>query len=146
MVNYGNGKIYKIEPIVNHDWKDIYVGSTTKWLSQRMDTHRSEYKRFRVGKCKLVRVYQIFDKYGIENCNIILLENVNCNTKDELLARESYYIKNFDCVNRNIPGRSTYQYYEDNKEKYKQYYQDNKIKKLAYQNAYNKEKRKKLNI
>lgn len=145
MVNYGNGKIYKIEPIVDFEEGYIYIGSTTKqYLSQRLDTHRSEYKRFKDGKCKLVKVYEIFDKYGgVENCKIILLENVNCNSRDELLAREAYYIRNLDCVNKNIPGRSTYQYYEDNKEKYKQYYQDNKVKKLLYQNAYNKEKRKK---
>ena len=30
MVNYNNGKIYKIEPIVDHDEGDIYFGSTTK--------------------------------------------------------------------------------------------------------------------
>lgn len=144
MVNYGNGKIYKIEPIVDFEEGYIYIGSTTKeYLSQRFDTHRSEYKRFQSGKCKLVKVYEIFDKYGVENCKIILLENVvNCNSRDELLAREAHYIRNLDCVNKNIPGRSTYQYYEDNKEKYKQYYQDNKIQKLVYQNAYNKEKRK----
>ena len=30
MVNYSNGKIYKIEPIIDHDEGDIYIGSTTK--------------------------------------------------------------------------------------------------------------------
>ena len=43
MVNYNNGKIYKIEPIVDHDEGDIYIGSTTKqYLSMRMDKHRLE--------------------------------------------------------------------------------------------------------
>jgi hypothetical protein len=42
MVNYGNGKIYKIE---SHLGDKIYIGSTTKqYLSQRMDKHRSEYR------------------------------------------------------------------------------------------------------
>ena len=51
MVNYNNGKIYKIEPIVDHDEGDIYIGSTTKhYLSQRMDKHRGNYKSWKNGK------------------------------------------------------------------------------------------------
>ena len=43
MVNYSNGKIYKIES----DLGDlIYIGSTTKYyLSQRMERHRFDYVR-----------------------------------------------------------------------------------------------------
>ena len=41
MINYSNGKIYKIEPINGEDG-DVYVGSTTKeYLSQWMATHRN---------------------------------------------------------------------------------------------------------
>ena len=44
MVNYNNGKIYKIEPMCDHDEGDLYAGSTTKqYLSQCMGTHRSGY-------------------------------------------------------------------------------------------------------
>ena len=50
MVNYGNGKIYKIEPICDHDEGEVYIGSTTKdYLSQRMDTHRADYKSWLKG-------------------------------------------------------------------------------------------------
>ena len=46
MINYNNGKIYKIEPINGEDG-DIYIGSTTKeFLSQRLATHRGEYKQY----------------------------------------------------------------------------------------------------
>ena len=46
MVNYNNGKIYKIE---NNIDDMIYIGSTTKqYLSQRMDKHRSSYKRWKM--------------------------------------------------------------------------------------------------
>ena len=42
MVNYDNGKIYKIK---SNQTNKIYVGSTTKtYLSQRMDQHRSAVK------------------------------------------------------------------------------------------------------
>ena len=30
MVNYSNGKIYKIVPTVEHEEGDVYYGSTTK--------------------------------------------------------------------------------------------------------------------
>ena len=39
--DYSKGKIYKIEPIVEHEPTEIYIGSTTKeYLSQRMVTHK----------------------------------------------------------------------------------------------------------
>ena len=52
MVNYGNGKIYKIECLTTGL---IYVGSTTKqYLSQRMDKHRMEYRYWKTKKKKLL--------------------------------------------------------------------------------------------
>lgn len=118
MVNYNKGKIYKIEPL-NGEEGDIYIGSTTKeYLSQRMDTHRSNYKRFLNDKTTNVTTsHKIFNKYGIENCKIVLLELVNVNSNDELLARETHYIKLLKCVNKNIPLRTPKEYYEDNKDK-----------------------------
>ena len=141
MVNYGNGKIYKIEPIVEHAEGDIYIGSTTKkYLSQRMDTHRSNYKGWKDGKRNKTMSYELFDKYGIENCDIILLESVNANCKDELHTREAYYIKTLKCVNKNIPKRTQdeikqykIQYIENNKDKIKEYNQNNKDKIKEYQ-------------
>jgi hypothetical protein len=38
------------------------------------------------------RSFEVFEKYGVENCAIILLEYVNAHSKDELLAREKYYV------------------------------------------------------
>ena len=126
MVIYNNGKIYKIE---NNIDDMIYIGSTTKqYLSQRMDNHRSCYKGWKSGKSTKVMVFDMFEKHGIENCFIVLLELVNCNTKDELLAREAYYIKTLVCVNKCIPLRTDKQYRVDNKEKLKEKYDDNKYK------------------
>ncbi len=116
MVNYGNGKVYKIEPIVDHDEGDVYFGSTTKkYLSQRMDDHRSQYKSWQKGVGKKTRSFELFDKYGVDNCRIILLERVNANSKDELIAREAHHIKNNKCVNGLVPQRTVKEYYEDNK-------------------------------
>jgi hypothetical protein len=106
MVNYSNGKIYKIEAL-NGQEGDIYIGSTTKeYLSQRMDTHRSGYNHWKKTGKKYIASFSIFEKYGIENCNIFLLETINCKTKDELRAKEEIFIKSFNCVNKVIAGRS----------------------------------------
>ena len=125
MVNYSNSKIYKIEPIVEHLEEEIYIGSTTKqYLSQRMDKHRSDYKRWKDKKFNKLTVFDIFDKYGIDNCKIYLLESVNTNSKDELTSREGHYIRTLKCVNRCIAGRTKKecdkQYRKDNKDKINQ--------------------------
>ena len=134
-----DGKIYKIEPL-NGDEGDIYIGSTTqKYLSSRMNQHRSSYTR----ELNFCKSYLLFDKYGIENCNIILLEMVNVNNKMELHQRESYYIKLLKCINKNIPLRTIEEYREANKDKIKdkikEYYEANKDKKKEYYEA-NKDK------
>ena len=123
MVNYNNGKIYKIEPICDHDEGDIYIGSTTKqYLSQRLDTHRSNYKQWINGNYNKVRVFEIFNKYGVSNCQIVLIDTVNAESKDKLLAREKHYIKSVKCVNKYIPGQTK----EETKLKEKEYYENNK--------------------
>ena len=118
MVNYSNGKIYKIEPICNHEEEEIYIGSTTKqYLSQRMDKHRYNYKYWKEGKSGKTMSFVLFEKYGVENCNIILMENVDVKSKDELTAREAEYIKNNKCINKFLP----YQTNEERKEKQRNY-------------------------
>jgi hypothetical protein len=146
MVNYANGKIYKIEPIVEHEEGDIYIGSTTKqYLSQRMDLHRRGYKSWKKEKRNKVMSFELFDKYGMDSCQIVLIEAINANSKDELHSREALHIKTLKCVNKTIPQRTMKEYYADNldkittykhdyydkhKEKYlerrKQYYEENK--------------------
>ena len=130
--DYSKGKIYKIEPICDHEDGEIYIGSTTKdYLSQRMVKHKGDYKRWTEGgKASFTRSYIIFDKYGFENCTIILLENVNASCYDDLAAREAYYIKSLMCVNKSIPLRNKREYRNDNKDLYslwqKKYYENNK--------------------
>ena len=129
MVNYSFAKIYKIEPITGGEEGDVYVGSTAApLLSIRMSHHRSTYKRWQNGKgCKLTS-YILFEKYGVDNCHIVLLESVNANNKDELFARERYWIQSLRCVNKNISGRTSHEWRDANKDdrniKGKLYYQE----------------------
>ena len=118
MVNYGNGKVYKIwSPSTDK----IYIGSTTKkYLSQRMDKHRSSYKRYQVGNGKYYTSYILLE---LNDYRIELLENSPCNDKNELTAREGYWIREYKdvCVNKKIEGRTKKEYYQDNTEKIKKY-------------------------
>ena len=139
MVAQTNGKIYKVQNIAGDK---IYIGSTNKkYLSQRMDTHRGNYKQWKKENHGHIRAFDIFEEFGIENCVILLIENFPCGSKEELRAREATFIQTMECVNKNIPGRTVKQYYIDNKEhlikkqkqynnvnknQIKQYYEDNK--------------------
>jgi hypothetical protein len=110
MIDYNNGKIYKIEPICDYEEGDIYIGSTTKkYLSDRMCDHRADYKRKKEGK-RGPNSFVLFDKYGVENCKIHLIMLYPCNTKDELLAKEGEYIRTLNCVNKVIPNRTKQEY------------------------------------
>ena len=152
---YNNSKVYKIEPISDHEEGDIYIGSTSNdYLSERMAEHRKSYRSWKKGVSKKTMVFDLFDKYDVKNCRIILLENVNVNSKDELKQREAFYIKNNKCVNKMMPGRTTKQYYEENKEyldnKQKEYKEKNKETIKKYQEEYrnnleNKERKKETN-
>ncbi len=83
MISYNNWKIYKIE-CASDDEGDIYIGSTTKkHLSQRMASHKSQYRNWKLGKIRKVTAFDIFDKYGLDNCKLVLLESVVANSKDE---------------------------------------------------------------
>ena len=49
----------------------------------------------------------MFEKYGINNTDIILVESYPCENKNELHSRERYYIENNNCVNKIIPTRTS---------------------------------------
>jgi hypothetical protein len=144
--DYSKGKIYKIEPICEHEEEDIYIGSTTKqYLSQRICKHKVDYRRWKDGKSNKISSFNLFEKYGLDHCKIHLLEAFEAKSKDELESREAHYIKSMKCVNKHIPCRTPKQYKIDNKEKIKQYQEINKEKIDKYNKQYwndNKEKLK----
>jgi len=112
MVNYTNSKVYKI-------WSNkgdmIYIGSTTKkYLSQRMNSHRTDYARFKNGKSNFISSFKLFEEYGLENCFIELIEAKEFRSKDELHQLEGTYIRELGCVNRCIAGRTKKEYRAEN--------------------------------
>lgn len=141
-----SAKIYKI---CSEQGPLVYFGCTTKkYLSQRMASHRTNYKKWKEGKFNNVESFRLFDAYGVENCKIELLETVELISK--IKERERYYIDNFDCVNKNIPGRSKQEYnLEYNKKYYLEHKEDiNKKSKEYFKNwiVKNKDKMKETHI
>ena len=107
---YQNTKIYKI---VDISYTGKYIGSTYDTLSSRMTKHRCDYRRFKKGEYHYVSVFDLFDKYGLENCKIELIEHYPCENIDEQRKREGYHIQNEDCINKRVAGRDSKQYYRE---------------------------------
>ena len=137
MNNFQNSKIYKI---VDNTNGNIYVGSTTKTIEKRLKKHKKDYKSYLNGKYSFVTSFKILenDDYQIE-----LIEDFPCDDKKQLFEREGYWIKNNNCVNKIIVGRTDKQYYEDNKDKIKEYnkkYHDDNKDKIKQYREDNKDK------
>ena len=108
MVNYENGKIYKI---VNDELNLTYYGSTCSTLSRRLSCHRA----FNTTTSTIL--------FSTETKpEIFLVEKFPCNDRMELLQRERFFIENNQCVNKALPGRTKKEYTEANKEKRKEYF------------------------
>jgi hypothetical protein len=164
MVNYNNGKIYKI---VCNITNNTYIGSTTaKHLSQRLSVHVADYKRFISGKSKACTTSRFVLERG--NYSMVLIELVPCTCQEELTAREAYYIRRTECVNQCIPQNGSFKRKIDgiksdnfepehsivkiinetlkikeyDMDKYKDYFQDSKklLKHLTYSAYFKKEK------
>ena len=140
---YENSKTYKI---VDKTYTEQYIGSTTVGLSTRMARHRAKYWGYKRGEKYHGSCFLLFDKYGLENCKIELIENYPCESKEELRKREGYWIKNEKCVNKLVPGRTQKEWLDLNREKRKQYEKEYCLNHLADKKAYDIEYYKKTRL
>ena len=110
--------------------------------------HRKDYRRFKEGNDKHVTVFRIFEKYDETKCRIELMENYPCNCKQELERREGEMIRNTDCMNKNIAGRTAKERYEDDRDKYlekfKQYHKNNTERRSEYNKEYGEKNQDKI--
>ena len=145
MPDFKNGKIYTLWC---HETDEIYVGSTTQTLSQRLSGHK-----------KLNCSSKILLKKS-DNVMIELIENYPCENKMELNKKEGEYIRKLDCINKQVAGRTEKEYYENhkefikeyhkknyekNKESYKEYRENNKETKKEYQKEYQQKNKEIIN-
>lgn len=82
MPNYQKGKIYAIR---SHNSNFIYIGSTCQKLCVRFGGHKAVSN-----KCKSKVVVDCGDSY------IELIESYPCQSREELTARENYWIRHAD--------------------------------------------------
>jgi hypothetical protein len=113
---YRFGKIYKI--VCNVTGK-VYIGSTYRKLNDRLDGHYYDYKGYCTqGNNNNYNYVTSFEVLKENDFNIILLEDFPCETKEEILLREKYYIQNTECVNKHIPMRTDDEIRQQNKHHY----------------------------
>ena len=108
---YKNGKIYTIR--YKNDDSLIYVGSTVQPLFKRWHQHKSDVKR----KNNLI-LYQKISETNIEDWYIELYEDFSCENKEQLNKREGQIIREIGTLNKQIAGRTSKEYIEDNKDTY----------------------------
>ena len=133
------GKIYFIRSN-NPEIKSKYVGSTIQTLSMRMSSHRANYKAWLKGTGNTCTIFYEFQKYGVEQFHIELVEDYPCEREEQLYARENFFIRQEDCVNKQMAITTP----EETKQYFKQYYQDNKehlSQKMKQNHEANKESR-----
>ena len=150
---YQNAKIYKITDI---SYTECYIGSTVQTLSSRMSGHNRHYKLFLTRHRNPLSSFYMFEKYGSDFLKIELVEHYPCNTRDELLKREGFWIRQEDtCINKRIAGRTEKEWRDENKctvqlyskayreanhgkliEHCRQYYKDNRYKLLDNKKQY----------
>ena len=135
MPNYQDGKIYKIYNTINDD---IYIGSTTQKLCGRMRNHRRAHKSKHHFNYP---IYKALREHGVDNYFIELIEKCPCNDIEELRGQEGEYIRSLKpSLDIRIGGRTTKEYYEDNKDiilqKQREYAENNREKILQRHRGY----------
>jgi hypothetical protein len=88
MNSYNNGLIYKIET----PDKYFYYGSTINTLDLRIKAHKSSFNSKYKSDLKL---YKKLTQHKWEDLKFTVVENYQCNNRQELLEQENYYIKQY---------------------------------------------------
>jgi predicted GIY-YIG superfamily endonuclease len=96
--------IYKLT-----DGEKDYYGQTQDW--------ERRFRQHKVPKCRCSS--RILDRSKMK---IHIIHRLY--TKEEADETEAFYQLNFDCVNKNITGRTNKEYYQDNKEKINEKHKD----------------------
>jgi hypothetical protein len=123
------GRIYKI---ITQESNDIYIGSTFQDLAQRFKRHKNHYKDWKKGVFCNIAVFELFEKYGVDKCKMMLIKEYEVFDRLELEAREQLWINKLKPINKinafNIEWVYRKHYNSKNKEKIKEYYELNKDK------------------
>jgi hypothetical protein len=97
MADYSDAKVYKIYLAGLEEF--CYIGSTIIPLNERLNAHRASARSNAKYKFASAPLFEEGNEPIIE-----CLEEVDCETKEELLARERYWLDQFpECLNKKDP-------------------------------------------
>jgi hypothetical protein len=135
MPDYQKGKIYKLW---SPQGDEIYIGSTINPLAKRLNHHKSTLT------CRSKYLFENYDDVRIE-----LIEEYPCNNKMQLNRKEGEHIRENECLNGRIAGRTKKEYgkeyRENNKEDIKEYRETNKEHNKEYIKEYRETNKEKIN-
>ena len=122
--------IYKLTDNNNY----VYYGSSTN-VRQRFSAHKSGSGSMSRLMDKASMKMEILEEYYFD---------VDTYNKKFILNRERYYIENFDCINCDIPGLTSKEYRERNKEKIKEYREKHREEHNEHQKKYAEKHKEKI--
>lgn len=96
------GRVYKI--IVNCS-NEIYIGSTVQECRARWQEHKGKFISYQKGKAVRSSSFDLFEKWGIDNCKIILIKEYEVVDRKHLEAYEQLWINKLKPINHNNPFR-----------------------------------------
>lgn len=84
--------VYKIINKINNNF---YIGSSDRSFKERFKEHCRCYELFKEGNYRNIHpiLWRAYNKYGINNFKVELIEILNNKTSQEILEREEYYIR-----------------------------------------------------
>ena len=131
------GKIYKIIDNTNNN---IYIGSTTLDLNERLNNHKKSYTQYKKNNKYYTTAYEIIKN---NNYKIELLLECKINDIKELRKIEGDMIKKNQCINKRIEGSTREESLKRHQEKFrdrilersKNYYYNNIEELKQYKNV-----------
>src|SRR5580693_4170896 len=97
-----SGVIYKI---INNKSDEIYIGSTIQKLSKRYNQHKEKYKKYKNSEEKdfYMSSFDLFNKYGIEECKIVEIKKYDVIDRKHLFLYELLWINKLKSNNKIQP-------------------------------------------
>lgn len=131
-MGYESGKIYKL---ICEDGT-YYIGSTVRSLSSRLASHKHASKASNTSTA-----YAHINTIGWDHVRIQLIELFPCESKDQLLQRESWHIGEAKHDNACLNTRSPVAVAEVHREQCKEYYRQHRDAILESRRKYHEEHR-----